>query len=65
MLNRSGENNLYCSIIATLQSPLEMTVHFFKNATFSTYILPIQTHKVPKECLFNALSFGVIHIAIS
>ena len=28
MLNRSGENNLYCSIIATLQSPLEMTVHF-------------------------------------
>ena len=64
MLNRSGENNLYCSIIATLRSPLEMTVHFL-NATFTNYILPIPTHKVPKECLFNALSFGVIHIAIS
>ena len=36
MLNRSRENNLYCSIIATLQSPLEMTVHFLK-----TLLLPL------------------------
>ena len=64
MLNRSGENNLYCSITATLQSFINDSA-FFKNATFTTYILPIPTHKVPKECQFNALSFGVTHIAIS
>ena len=36
MLNRSGENNLYCPVIANLQSPLEMTVHFLK-----TLLLPL------------------------
>ena len=37
----------------------------FKNATFTTYILSIPAHKIPKECLFKALSCGISHITIS